>query len=60
MKNGVLKNFTKFKGKQLCLSPVCIFIKKILAQVFSSEFYEIFKNNFFTEHLWRLLLSFPE
>ena len=29
------------------------FIKKeILAQVFSCEFYEIFKNTFFTEHLW--------
>ena len=30
----------------------CNFIKKeILAQVFSCEFLEIFKNNFFKEHL---------
>ena len=28
------------------------FNKKTLAQVFSCEFYEISKNNFFTEHLW--------
>ena len=32
-------------------SEVCNFIKKeTLAQVFSSEFYEISKNTFFTEH----------
>ena len=31
----------------------CNFIKKeTLAQVFSSEFHEISKNTFFTEHLW--------
>ena len=24
-----------------------------MAQVFSCEFYEVFKNTFFTEHLWR-------
>ena len=31
----------------------CNFIKKeILVQVFSCEFREISKNNFFTEHLW--------
>ena len=31
----------------------CNFIKKdTLAQVFSCEFCEIFKNTFFTEHLW--------
>ena len=29
------------------------FIKKEnLAQVFSCEFYKIFKNTFFTEHVW--------
>ena len=29
------------------------FIKKeALAQVFSCEFWEIFKNTFFTEHVW--------
>ena len=40
------------------------FIKKeTLAQVFSCEFCEIFKNTFFTEHLWttaseRVFLSY--
>ena len=34
-------------------SEACNFIKKeTLAQVFSCEFCEIFKNTFFTEHLW--------
>ena len=50
----VLKNFAKFTGKHLCQSlqrfQACNFIKKeTLAQVFSCEFYEIFKNTFFTE-----------
>ena len=37
----------------------CNFTKKEpLAQVFSGEFCEIFKNTFFIEHLWRLLLPF--
>ena len=44
IKIGVLKNLAKFTGKHLCLS---LFFKKgILAQVFSSEFCEIFKNTF--------------
>ena len=31
----------------------CNFIKKeTLAQVFSCEFFKIYKNTFFTEHLW--------
>ena len=31
----------------------CNFIKKeTLAQVFSCEFFKIYKNIFFTEHLW--------
>ena len=33
--------------------------KEILAQVFSSEFFEISKDTFFTEHLLRLLLEIP-
>ena len=51
---GVLKNFTKFTGKHLWQS--LFFKNEILAQVFSCEFCEIFKNTLFTEHL-RLLLS---
>ena len=50
MKKGALKHFTKFTGKHLCQS---LFIKKeTLAQVFSCEFCEIYKNTFFTEQLW--------
>ena len=44
IKKGFLKNFAKFTGT--------LFKKKILAQVFSCEFCEIFKNTFFTVHLW--------
>ena len=58
IKKGVLNNFAKFNEKQLCqslffnkLPEASTFIKKeTLAQVFSSEFCEIFKNTFFTEH----------
>ena len=51
-KKGVVKNFAKFKGKHLCqslfLNKVAGLIKKeILAQVFSCEFRETFKNTFF-------------
>ena len=50
-KKGVLRNFIKFTGKHLRQS---LFLNKkdTLAQLFSFEFYEIFKNTFFTEHLW--------
>ena len=53
-KKGVLKNFAKFIGKQLWQSLLFNnFIKKeALAQAFSCEFCEIFKNTFFTDHLW--------
>ena len=53
-KKRVLKNFAKFTGKRLCQGlfltklhmQACNFIK-ILAQMFSCEFCEIFKNTFF-------------
>ena len=61
-KKGVVRNFTKFIGKHLCLSlffnkvaglrPVTFIKKETLAQVFSYEFCEISNNTFFTEHLW--------
>ena len=54
----VLRNFTKFTGKQLCQ---CLFLKKLqglqliknetLTHVFSCEFCEISKKTFFIEHL---------
>ena len=51
MKIGVLKNFAKFTRKHLCQSPFLIKLQT-LAQMVSCEFCEIFKNIFFTEHLW--------
>ena len=57
-KKDVLRNFTKFTGRHPCQR--LFFNKRIkketLAQVFSCEVREISKNNFFIEHLWRLLL----
>ena len=52
-KKGVLRNFTKLTWIHLCQSKN----KEILAQVFSCEFCEISKNNFFTEH-FRTLACF--
>ena len=43
IKKGVLKKIAKFTGLHLCQG---------LAQTFYWEFFEIFKNTFFTEHLW--------
>ena len=45
-KKGFPKNFEKFSGKHLCWR------QKILMQTFSCEFYRIFKNIYFVEHLW--------
>ena len=62
-KKGVLRNFTKFTGKHLYLFLIKLpatLLKKTLAQVFSCEFCGIFKNTFFTEHLWWLLLIIYE
>ena len=43
----------EFRFQRSCSPEDCNFIKKeTMAQVFSCEFYEIFKNIFFTEHLW--------
>ena len=50
-KKGVLRNFTIFTGKHLCLR--LFFNKVVFLQilVFPCEFCEISKNTFFTEHL---------
>ena len=51
----VLKNFAKFIGQHLCWREVSFLINcrleawEVLAQMFSSEYHEIFKNTFFTE-----------
>ena len=67
IKKGVLENFAKFTGKHLCQSlslflikllKACNFIKRVtLAQVFSCEFCEIFKNTFLQNSSGRLLLK---
>ena len=57
VRKEVLKNFAKFTGKHLCQSlffdkvyrpeTYNVIKKETLAQVFSFEFCEIFKNTFF-------------
>ena len=51
VRKSVLRNFAKFTGKHLWQS-LSFNKRETLAQVFSFEFYEIFKNAFLTEHLW--------
>ena len=59
IKKNLFRNFTKFIGKHLCqglffnkVAGLNFIKKETLAQVFSCEFRKIFKNTFFTEHLW--------
>ena len=60
---GVLKNFVKYTRKHLCLG---LFFnkasglqkKEFLAQAFSCEFYENFKNTFFKNEILAQVLSF--
>ena len=55
-RKGFLRNFVKYTERHLCQG--LLFKKETLAQVFSCEFCEISKNNFFTVHLrWRLLFT---
>ena len=50
---GALCKKMFLKISQNSQENTCAFIKKeTLAQVFSCEFCQISKNNFFTEHLW--------
>ena len=48
-KKAVLTNFTIFTGKDLCWS--LFFKKETPTHVLSCEYYEIFKNTYFEEHL---------
>ena len=50
IKKGVLRNFVKSAGKQLCLRPATLLKRDSGTGVFL-WFYEISKNIFFTEHL---------
>ena len=65
-KNSIPKNFTKLTGKHLCQSLFFIkiaglrpatLLKQTLALVFCCGFCEIFRNTFFIEHVWWLLLN---
>ena len=65
-KKGVLKYIAKVTGKHLCqnlffnkiagLRPATL-LKETLARVLSCEFCDIFKNNFFIEHLRKTAFS---
>ena len=46
-KKGILENFAKSTGKQLCPSPT---------QVFSSQFYEVLEDTFLQNTSGQLLL----
>ena len=60
-KKSVLQNFTKFTGKHLCRS--LIFNEVSLAQMFSQDFYKIFKNTSgfcfwsFSKYIWKSIKS---
>ena len=63
-KIGVLKNFAIFTGKRLSFFLIksqafrpANLLKKTPKQVFSCEYRENFKNNFFIEHLISLHLN---
>ena len=65
-KIGVIKNFSNFTGKYLCWSIFLIklqtwrpaaLLRRGSNTGVSLEIGEIFKNTFFTEHLWWLLLK---
>ena len=68
-KTAVVRNVAIFIGKHLCWSSILIKLpyglqlyfnlvpKETSTQVFSWEYYKIFSNNFFIEHLQWMLLS---
>ena len=57
---NLLSTETVFQRRSIkrCLRPATLFKKDILAQVFSYEFCEIFKNTLFTEHFWTTASEF--
>ena len=62
VRKGILRNFAKFTGKNLCQSLffnkvaglrfATLIEKEALAQVFSCEFCKISRSTFFIEHFW--------
>ena len=60
-KKVALKSFVNFTREHLQWSPIFIFLKNRTPWwVFSCEFYEIFQNNYFREHLRRIASSWNE
>ena len=58
-RNSQENNCARSLFYQSCRPQACNFIiEDTLAQVFLCEFCEIYKNTFFIEHLWWLLLYF--
>ena len=67
-KESVLRNFTKFTGKQLCQSlffnavagvrPPNLLKKRLWRSCFSVNFVKFLRRPFYIEHLWWLLLDF--
>ena len=67
---GALKNFANFTGKHLCqikcerkvyLHPCSLYLhykRDSCTQLFSSEFWRIFKNIFLLEHFWASVSDF--
>ena len=51
LKNNIINSHQRCPIKK-GLRPATLLKKETLAQVFSYEFCEIFRNTFFTEHLW--------
>ena len=50
------QEYTSLGVSNKVAGPKVNFIKETPVQVFSCEYWEIFKNTFFVEHLWWLLL----
>ena len=68
-KEGVLKNFTKFKGKHLCkslfnkvagLRPATLIKKRVWHRCFTVNFAKFLGTSFLTEHLRWLLLNLDQ
>ena len=66
-KKGVLRNFTKITGKQLCqslffvkvtgLRPINLSKKRLWHRCFPVNFVKLLRSPFHIEHLWWLLLK---
>ena len=53
---AVLRNFTKFTGKHLCLRPAALLKKRLRHRCFPVNLVKFVRTPFLTEHIWWLLL----